>query len=103
MFPSAGREMNLELPCFGQNHYNFSSAVTPPMDYCLVVTILGCVKRGVASSAREVIVPLYCALRGHAWSIASRHGAPSTRVCRAAGEDPEEGHEDDQRAGAPLL
>lgn len=58
MFPSAGREMNLELPCFGQNHYNFSSAVTPPMDYCLVVTILGCVKRGVASSAREVIVSL---------------------------------------------
>jgi len=40
--------------------------------------VLGCIKRGVASREREVIVPLYSALLRPIWSPASRPGAPSS-------------------------
>ena len=41
--------------------------------------ILGCIKRGVVSRVREVIVPSSLPLQGPTWSAVSRPGAPSTR------------------------
>jgi len=64
--------------------------------------ILGCIKRSMTSRLREVILPL-CS-----------HETPPRILCPllepstqeghgAVGAGIEEGHEDDQRAGAPLL
>ncbi|GAB0195605.1 hypothetical protein GRJ2_002025800 [Grus japonensis] len=64
--------------------------------------ILGCIKRGVTSRLREVILPLHsdetpsgvlCSALGS--SVQEGHGP--------VGVSPEEGHKDAQRAGAPLL
>ncbi|GAB0184755.1 cAMP-dependent protein kinase inhibitor alpha [Grus japonensis] len=66
--------------------------------------VLGCIKRGVTSRSREVIPPLCSTLvRPHLeycvqlWGplVQERHGA--------VGASPEEGHDDGQRTGAPLL
>jgi len=53
--------------------------------------VLGCIKRGVARREREVIV------------LCPGLGPPVQEGHGALGMGPEEGHKDDQRAGAPLL
>ena len=63
-------------------------------------SILGCIKRGVASREREVIVSL-------PWEVpygvlCPSLGPPAQEACQAVGAGPEVNHNDDQRAGASL-
>ncbi|GAB0180642.1 cAMP-dependent protein kinase inhibitor alpha [Grus japonensis] len=66
--------------------------------------VLGCIKRGVTSRSREVILPLYSLLsRDPTWSTASSSGGPSTGQTWSCWSESRGGHEADERAGAPLL
>ena len=66
--------------------------------------ILGTVRRGIASKAREMIVPLlHCPHETPTGVLSPNMGPPALERYGAFGEDPEDCHKDDQRAGAPLL
>ncbi|GAB0204149.1 cAMP-dependent protein kinase inhibitor alpha [Grus japonensis] len=64
--------------------------------------VLGCIKRSVTSRSREVILPLH-SCETPPGVMCPALGAPVQERHRAVGASPEEGHEADQRAGAPLL
>ena len=66
--------------------------------------ILGCIKRGVASREREVIVHLCSVLlRTCQEHCTQDKRTPAQKRCTAVGAGPEEGQEDDQGSEASLL
>jgi len=64
--------------------------------------ILGCIRRSVASSSREVVLPL-CSGETTPGVLRPALDPPSQESHGHVGVDPEEGHKNDQRGGMSLL
>ncbi|GAB0177667.1 mitochondrial enolase superfamily member 1 [Grus japonensis] len=64
--------------------------------------VLGCIERSVTSRSREVILPL-CSRETPPVVLHPALGSPVQERDGAVEASPEEGHKNDQRAGAPLL
>ncbi|GAB0193759.1 cAMP-dependent protein kinase inhibitor alpha [Grus japonensis] len=65
--------------------------------------VLGCITSRVTSRSREGILPLCSALLRPPCSAASSSGVSNVRHTWSCQNKSRGGHEDDQRAGAPLL
>ncbi|GAB0199613.1 mitochondrial enolase superfamily member 1 [Grus japonensis] len=65
--------------------------------------VLGCIPSSMTSRLREGILPLYSALVRRPCSAASSSGVPRTSRTWSCWRESRGGHEDDPRAGAPLL
>ncbi|GAB0191304.1 mitochondrial enolase superfamily member 1 [Grus japonensis] len=65
--------------------------------------VLGCIPSSMPSRSREGILPLYSTLLRPPCSAASSSGVPRTRRTWSCWSESRGGHQDAQRAGAPLL
>jgi len=66
-------------------------------------SILGCWNRGVAAGTGRRLASSTPPCCGLSWNSVSRPGISAQEGCGTVGVSSEEGHRDDQRAGAPLL
>jgi len=74
----------------------------PAAGACSLGAQLYPIKREMANSTRDMTVPLYH-YEVPSGVLHPGVGTPAQEGCRAVEAGPEEGHEDAQRAGAPLL
>lgn len=66
-------------------------------------SILGCIKRGIASRAREMIISLYCPLGKLSGALHQVLELPAQVKCEDVGVGPEEGHKVNKKYGEPFL